>query len=381
MPPAQLSTSVIDESAGLAGLRARWDRLAVAARSPFGAPAWAEAWWRHLAPDDARLAVIAVQAGDELVGLAPFYARRRLGVTEIRLLSGGLASRLGVLAVPGREAEVATAMAAALADIDPKPDLCRWEGVDAASPWPGWLSAAGSGQRGHVVREEVERSAPVLLLSGEDYEAWLGLKSGKLRREIRRRQRKIGEEGATLRAADLSSLDRDLEAFARLHFARWEGRGGSAVPAAATAMLREAGEGLIEAGRFRLWMIDGPDGEAISARVLVAAGGVVAAWNKGFDERWSRYAPGILTAHAAIEEAFERGDDLFDLGGGETVDKLQLADEDRPVTWKTSYRRGVRYPLARLRGLPEQVARRESMRLRRWLGPQRLNRLRGLLNR
>jgi CelD/BcsL family acetyltransferase involved in cellulose biosynthesis len=377
----ELSTSVIQDPSELEGLRASWDALAVAVRSPFGCPAWAEAWWRHLAPNRARLAVVAVHAGDELVGLAPFYSTRRFGVTELRLLSGGLASRLGILAVPGQEQEVAEAIAEALADHDPRPDVLRWEALDAASPWPEWLSVARSEGNEYFVRDEVERSAPVMHLSQGNYEEWLAGKDGKFRREIRRRHRKIEAEGANIRSADLSSLGRDLEAFARLHFARWAHRGGSSLPPGTMVMLREVGEALIEAGRFRLWMIDGPDGEAISARMLMAAGGVVAAWNKGFDERWSRYAPGILTAHAAIEDAFERGDDLFDLGGGESHDKQQLADEDRPVAWRTSYRRGGRYPLARLLEFPEQVGRSESQRLRQWLGEERANRLRGFLNR
>ncbi len=375
-----LSARLIGKASELEELRSGWDRLAVAARSPFGCPAWVEAWWRHLAPDGAQMAVIAVEAGDELVGLAPFYSSRRIGVTKLRLISGGLASRLGVVAAPGREREVAASIATVLA-ADVRPDVVAWEGVDSASRWPELLSAAWPDPGGLITREEVQRSGPVIDLDSASYEDWLAARGGKPRRELRRRRRKIEAEGAVLRPADISSLERDLEAFARLHFARWTGRGGSSVPENAIPMLGEVGTELIESGRFRMWMIDGPDGEAISARVLLAAGGTVAAWNKGFDERWSRYAPGILSAHAAIEEAFERGDDLFDLGGGESEDKHQLADDDRPLAWRTSYRRGARYPLARLQALPEAVARGQSGRLRRWLGTERLNRLRRLRSR
>jgi CelD/BcsL family acetyltransferase involved in cellulose biosynthesis len=375
-----LSSSLIQSPSELDGLRASWDALAVAVRSPFGCPAWAEAWWRHLAPDRARLAVVAVHAGDELVGLAPLYATRRFGVTELRLLSGGLASRLGILAAPGQEPEVAAAIAGALADLDPRPDIFRWEAVDAASPWPGLQSADHPfGSSATRLQKESTRSAPVLHLSQASYEEWLAGKGGKFRRELRRRQRKIEAEDAVIRSADRSSLRRDLEAFERLHLARWDGRGGSAIPAEAIDMLEDVGNALIDAGRFRLWMIDGPDGEAISAQVYVAAGGEVAFWNLGFDERWGKYAPGTLTTLAAIEDAFGRDDELLDFGGGEGSYKERLTDEDRPVMWCTSYRRGPRYPLARLRRLPGQVARRGSHTVRERLGPDRFNRLRGLL--
>jgi CelD/BcsL family acetyltransferase involved in cellulose biosynthesis len=373
---------LVEDPSELEPLKTSWDALAALTGSPFGAPAWALAWWRHLAPDGAGLAVVAVHARDELIGLAPFYSSRRFGVTELRLLGGGLASRLDILASPGHEREIAAAIGRALANAGLRPDIYRWEAVDAASPWPGWLSNDFPDSRGHRLQEVSERSAPVVRVGQRSYEQWFGAKSRNFRSQMRRDKRAIERQGATFRCTDSTSLRRDLMAFARLHSARWEGRGGSAaVNAGSMAMLEEVGEALVETGRFRLWMIDGPDGEAVSAQVFIAAGGEVAYWNGGFDERWGKHHPGAVAILVAVEDAFERGDDLIDLGGGEARYKDRLADEDRPVAWRTSYRRGPRYPLARLRRLPEQVARRGSGRLRERLGADRLNRLRRLLGR
>ena len=147
------------------------------------------------------------------------------------------------------------------------------------------------------------------------------------------------------------------------------------------AALREIGAALIDEGRLRLWMIDGPDGEAISAHVFVSAGETTAFWNTGFDMEWSKHSPGAIGLIAAIEDSFERGEKVMDLGGGEAGYKDRVADEDHPVAWRTSYRRGPRYPLALMRGLPEQVARRGSVMLRERLGTERVDRLRRLLRR
>jgi CelD/BcsL family acetyltransferase involved in cellulose biosynthesis len=376
-----ISGRLVEEASELESLQSSWDALAVAAGSPFGAPAWALAWWRHMAPDGARLAVVAVHQDDDLIGLAPFYASGR-GVKQLRLLSGGWASRLGILARPGSEPEVAAAISETLADSDLRPDVIRWEAVDADSPWPGWLSDKWPDDRGHRLQDLSERSAPILHLGELPYDEWFGAKSRNFRSQMRRDRRAMEGQGATFRSADRGSLGRDLEAFAGLHSSRWEGRGGSsAVNPGAMAALQEVGEALVEEGRFRIWMIDGPDGEPVSAQVFVAAGGNVAYWNGGFDERWGKHHPGAVAILAAVEEAFERGDELIDLGGGEARYKERLADEDRPVAWRTSYRRGLGYPLARLRQLPEQVARRGSGKLRERLGRERLNRLRGLLRR
>jgi len=377
-----LTTALIQDPSDVDGVRAEWDALAVLVGAPFGAPAWVEAWWRHLAPAGARLSIVVAHAGGELVGVAPFYASERLGVTELRLLSGGLASRLGILAKPQHQTEFATALARTLTADGRRVDALRWEAVDGVSPWPGWLSAAWPGDREHRLREESRRSAPLLHLAQGSYQDWLAAKSRNFRSQMRRRRRALEDQGASVRAADSSTLERDLGEFWRLHRARWKGRGGSSAADAGTVgMLQQVGAELTGSGRFRLWVIDGPAGEAISAQVFVAAGGTVAYWNGGFDERWAASSPGAVAILAAVEEAFERGDQLIDLGGGEARYKERLADEDRPVCWSVSYPPGPRYPLARMRRLPEQTARRGSRVLRERLGQERVNRLRRLIRR
>lgn len=377
-----LSSTLVEEASGLEPLRAEWDALAVLAGAPFSTPAWVEAWWRHLAPERARLAVVAIHDGAELIGLAPFYATRRLGVTELRLLSGGLASRLEILAKPGREHEAAEEISSTLAALADPPGIIHWESVDAASKWPEWISAGWPSGREHRLVEESTRSAPVVLLGQGSYDEWLAGKSRNFRSQMRRHRRSIEEKGGRFRTSDRSSLSSDLEAFSRLHSARWEERGGSrAVNAGVMAMLEEVGADLIDSGRLRIWLIEGTGEEVVSAQVFLAAGGNLAYWNGGFDEGWSEHSPGIVAILAALGDAIERGDKMLDLGGGEARYKERMADEDRPVAWRTSYPRGARYPLARLRRLPEQAARRGSRTLRERIGSDRLNRLRGLFSR
>ena len=378
----RLSAAVIGDVGELQSLRAAWDDLAVQTGSPFGAPAWLESWWRHLAPPGAQPAIVVVREGECLVGLAPFYATRKLGIGELRLIGGGWASRLGILGLPGREPEIGKAIALVLAASDPRPDLIRWEGIDAESAWPEAISTGWPGEKAHRITEESRRGAPVLPLDRGTYEDWFAGKSSHFRRHMRRARREIEKEGAVFRFADRDSLVADLEAFERLHTARRDSRGGSTAfdPGAAEA-LREVGEELIESGRFRISIIDGPDGEPISAQLFVAAGGDVAFWNAGFDEAWYKHSPGLLTVLAAIEDAYARGDELMDFGGGEASYKDRICDEDRPIAWRTSFLPGPRYPLARMRRLPGQVARSGANALRSRLGQERFERLRGRLRR
>ena len=234
----RLSASLIDDVDALQAHRAAWDELAVRAGNPFGAPAWAESWWRHLAPPGATLSVVAIHDDEELVGLAPFYATRRLGVRELRLLSGGLASRLDILADPERGMEIGEAIAGALAVDGAGADMIRWEAVEASSPWPEWLSSGWPNDRPHRIEEESRRSAPLVQLGQASYEEWLAAKSRNFRSQMRRKRRAIEEAGASFRRADRDSLRRDLDAFLSLHAARWEDRGGAAASPAPRDALR-----------------------------------------------------------------------------------------------------------------------------------------------
>ena len=80
-----MSTVLIHDEAALAPHLADWDRLAVARRQPYSAPAWMLAWWRNVAPPGAALSVVVVREGDEAIGVAPFYATRTRGGLRVRV--------------------------------------------------------------------------------------------------------------------------------------------------------------------------------------------------------------------------------------------------------------------------------------------------------
>ncbi len=113
-------------------------------------------WWRHAAPDEAQLRVVVVHEGDALLGIAPFYAVRG----HYRLLAAPVSARTVPLAEAGRDAEVATATAAALAGARPRPALVQFDGIERASAWPELLSQAWPSS----MVELGEETAPVIAL-------------------------------------------------------------------------------------------------------------------------------------------------------------------------------------------------------------------------
>ena len=374
-----LTAEVLDTLEKVEPTVAEWDQLAVSASRPYSAPAWLLAWWRHSAPEGARLAVIAVRDGDHLVGIAPFWAQRRVpGIWEYSLLGTDITSRIEPVAARGAIAEVATAVAKALDDADPFPDLIRMEGVPSDSPWAAYLLSAWPGSRRPWLHKRPSTGAPTVALDADDLDSWLGKRSSNFRQQMRRGRRKLEKQGATFRVTETpEELERDLAEFTRLHLARWDWRGGSmSLREGTDAMLRDAGAALLAEGRFRLASIE-LDGKVINSQLFVAAGGEVSYWNGGFDDEFAALKPSYMGLVDAIGRALDVGDHRLDLGPGEQEYKYRFSDGQDTLEWLTLVPPGPRYALARATWSPVHARYAITQRMT----PEQKQRVRDLVGR
>jgi CelD/BcsL family acetyltransferase involved in cellulose biosynthesis len=291
------------------------------------------AWWRHAAPRTSALAVVVVRDGGDVIGVAPWhYDRLRTGLRVARLLGTG--HRVEPLALPGREREVASATASALAALPSGPGALSLDRIGAGSSWPDLLARAGDG--GGRVEERAVTEAPVVTLEGLTYEGWLAGRSSNFRAQRARARRRLEREGAAMRMATApGDIDAAAAAFVSLTAERWrqrpwsDPRGGGV-----EAMVREAARALVPEGRMRVWVLE-RGGAPVSVQIFLVAGGEVAYWNGGYDPRWSHLRPGFETIVRAIEHAFAEGDRRLDLGAGASSYKLRLADADDPLAATT----------------------------------------------
>jgi CelD/BcsL family acetyltransferase involved in cellulose biosynthesis len=316
-------------------LYAEWDALAQSSELPLMAPAWLMAWWRHLAPKDARLRVVEIRDGSELVGLAPFFAAPSRGRRQIdyHLLGTRLSAPLAPLSRPGREREVAAAIGNALGRASPRPDLIVLKGTRSAPRWHKAISDGWPGRVKPISFVYLTQPYPTVSLGGASFEAWLAGRSSKFRTSMRRLTRLAGEEGATWRTSVEGTLREDIEAFQRLHAARWRGRGDSSFTRHGqrmVEMLHDAGSALIGDGRFRLLVME-IDGQPIAADIYLCGGGIVAGIGSGWDERWKRLSPPLLATMRTIEDSTKRGDVRLDMGAGDESHKTRFANGDSPL--------------------------------------------------
>ena len=372
-----LTASVVTDPDGVADAVGAWDALAVAAGRPYCAPAWMLAWWRHLAPEDARLRIVLVRDGDALVGVLPLYLQSASArVAELRLLTAGFTCRVEPLADPGREAEVARSAAAALADQPP--DALVLEGLPGDSPWPRLLAEAWPG-RGAWRHDDFSMTLP-MAVPAADGTAWMASRRRGFRKETGRIRRRIEEAGGAVERAEPAQLPAAVDAALRLYRARWAHRGGGARTSdAVTAMLLDAGAALAGSGRFDVWLLRGPEGP-VGAEVFVRAGAESAAWGGGFVAEWARFAPSVTLMLAAMCQGADEGVERVDLGEGEQPYKQRFTDEVQLLRWTTLFPRGRRYPLVRARALPRHFRWWARGRARR-LPPGVAERLKGLRRR
>jgi CelD/BcsL family acetyltransferase involved in cellulose biosynthesis len=377
---------LVTDPPALEALTPEWDELAVSNKRPTCSPAWMLGWLKHLAPASAGARVVAVREGEQLIGLAPFFAREAgRGRVDYRMMGESL-PRTSPLARPGREWEVAQAIGEALAGATPRPDVIALENGPVASPWPAALSDTWPRPTRPMVRQYLIQESPTISLSYDSFDAWLSGKSANFRSQMRRMRRQFTAAGGVARTSTLATLDTDVKEFMRLHTERWEGRGQSSIVARAEEMHRlflDAGRMHIESHRFRLCMLE-IEGKPISAQLFSESGGEILYFNGGWDERYAKLKPAMLGILYAVEDAFACGDERIDLAPGGQQYKLRFADGNDPVAWTILMVPGARLPLTLARVTP--MLAREAVRgvAKRSLPPRaadRVRHIRGLVHR
>jgi CelD/BcsL family acetyltransferase involved in cellulose biosynthesis len=374
------SAELVADLAHLRSLAPEWRELAATASNPAADPAWVVAWLEHAARRPVAPRVVAVRDRGRLIGVAPFYVAGESGpIADYALMGGGFGVRMEPLALPGREQEVATQFALALASTSPRPDTITLGPTSKRADWIGLLQERWPARARGLLRHYRLRGEPAIVLREPTFEAWLDTLGAKTRRNLRRERRLFERSGGRVRWSTSAALRKDAEAFARLHRARWQDRGESRLVALAGRLpdwLEALGRERVDRGGFRLCVLEA-DGAPICADLRLIAGEESAGVNIGWDQRYARVAPGKLAIVEAVRDAYEAGCRRVGLGFGEHPYKLIFANACEPISWSVfipSSRR-IAYTYARvLPLLAREKAREDAERL---LPPRWFQALRG----
>jgi CelD/BcsL family acetyltransferase involved in cellulose biosynthesis len=271
--------------------------------------------------------LLAAWREEALVGVAPLFAARSAGGVRYELLGTGVWSPVEPHVRQGLELDVAAAFAAALASASPRTGAVVLNRLATDSAWPRMLTAAWPGRRPWLDITP-NADAPLVRIEGRTFEDWFAGRSHHFRSHMRRGRRMLERAGGRVYRSSPETIASDMEAFVRLHRARWHRHGGSRVlDQRVEAMLLTAVAG--DRAAIRLWVAE-VAGEVVSVQLFVADAGYVHYWQGAYDHRWAAVQPGHVVLLAAVEEACRRGDRIVDLGEGAHPYKLRFSDVVEP---------------------------------------------------
>lgn len=301
-----------------------WDALAGRASEP---NPFLESWYlvpslRHLARPR-EVALLRFELNGQLAGLLPVTRRNSYYRWPIPHLSGWLHpnSFCGTpLVARGAEAAFWRAVLEWADRHAGSALFLHLAALPATGPVHAALARVAAEQRRElaVVHEE-ERA---MLQSGLTPDAYLAASlSGKKRKELRRQSKRLEELGTLTaeRQQDAAGLDRWCNEFLALEAGGWKGAAGSALSCApATARLfRDALAGAARRGKLerRTLRLDGQP-LAMLASFVTPPGAF--AYKTAFDERFSRFSPGVMLQCHNLE--------ILDHPGVEWCDSCANAD-------------------------------------------------------
>lgn len=326
---------ILAEPAAEPGLVDEWRALAEAAGNAFTTPEWYDAYARHYGADAPPFVVRVRDADGTLAGLLPLCRDAKRGGAGPSALSGrtvrfagaNVGDRFGPVAVPGREAEVARAGAAALGR-----DAVVLHNVDAGAPW---ITALGEGLRGRVAATRLRGDVmPFVPLTGHTWDSFLGARSRNFRSQVRRKERALVDgHGAKVRVtATPDEVPRDVAEFFRLHAARWDEReGGSKLTSPTVRAFHEDFAGAaLRRGWLRMSFLE-VEGAAVAVLYAWRIGGRYAYFQTGFDPAWADRSVGLVLMAHTVREAIAEGADEYDLLLGDETYKARFATDERPI--------------------------------------------------
>lgn len=279
--------------------------------TPFTAPGWLLAWWRHLGGGPLRTFVLRREG--RLVGLLPMFVHVDRGVSRLLPLGISVSDAFDVLAEPEWSGQVAAALKRTILASGH-----GWERCELHEVPPG--SALQSSATGSVMQS----ISPVLDL---DWFAALPTRSGARRRAVRARRAAL-DAGLALDQPGLEALD----SLFTLHAEQWRTRGEPGVLGSAPlqAFHREAARSLARLDMLRLQRLrDGT--RTVGVLYGFQLRGRACAYASGIDPAYRRLGLGTVLIGAAIEQALADGALEFDFLRGTEPYKHAWGAVDQPL--------------------------------------------------
>jgi CelD/BcsL family acetyltransferase involved in cellulose biosynthesis len=292
----------------------------------FQSPAWLIPWWRHLGGPG--LWTLAFRQQGQLVGLAPLFICQTStsAPRQLLLLGTGISDYLDILAKPGFETHVTTALFAHLAEAGERWDICVFHDLK-----PDSILRANTPSGPWRMQEIPQSVCPVLSLP-EKVEALPTVVPHRTLEKLRYYRHRLEKTGSVcVERAAPENFEELFKTFLHLHSTRWSRQKSAGVLAgiALQTFHREAGLALLQLGALRLYALRAST-QIIATIYCFHWRAQVLYYLSGFDPAFSQFSPGTLLIGHAIEEAIRESATEFDFLRGQEKYKYAWGAKDRP---------------------------------------------------
>jgi CelD/BcsL family acetyltransferase involved in cellulose biosynthesis len=303
-------------------LTAEWDELADrVGAEPWLRPGWVAAWWEAFGAG--RLSIIILMKGDRLAGVLPVMEEH--GV--VRSTSNWHTPEFGLLADPDEVGDLARAL------VGDRPRRVWLAFVDAGGPGIAACRDAAHEVGYRTLERPLERS-PYVPIEGE-WEAYRESLGKKLMSELRRRRRRLEEEGRFTfeLVGGRDGLPALLDEGFAVEAAGWKSERNSAIRSRPETLgfYRTVARWAAERGWLRLAFLR-LDGRPIAFDFGIEDGGVHYLLKTGFDPAFGKFAPGMILRYEMLARAFSTGLSSYEFLGADEPWKLEWTQTTRERT-------------------------------------------------
>jgi CelD/BcsL family acetyltransferase involved in cellulose biosynthesis len=282
-----------------------------------------EVWWREFSPK-AELFLGVVRENSDIIGIAPLQVKER---RAFLIGSADVCDYLDFVVALGKERRFFNALL----------DNLRKEGIeylDLETLRPD--SAALTHLVGMAQERKYEVSCQQIGVSVElalpsTWEGYLGMLTGKQRREIRRKLRRLTEMGGTAYRViqDRAAVRETMDTFLRL-FIQSRQEKAAFMTEQMESFFKAVTEKMAEAGLLRLGVLE--LGVVPVAMVMCFDyNDCLYLYNSGYDPQYRSLSAGLLSKVLSIKDSIERGRKKFDFLKGAEAYKYQLGGGEIPL--------------------------------------------------
>jgi len=312
----------VETRGSVGALTPEWDELADrVAAEPWARPGWVQAWWKAFGVGSLR--IIALTKGGRLAGVLPLMEDD--GV--VRSTSNWHTPGFGLLAERDELADLAKAV------VEHRPRRVWFAFVDPGEPGIAACRTAAEDAGYRTLERTLERS-PYVSIEG-DWEAYREGLGRKLASELRRRRRRLEEQGRfSFEVVDgREQLPALLDEGFAVEAAGWKGEQDKAVSSRPETLTfyRAVAEWAAERGWLRLAFLR-LDGRPFAFDFCIEADGIHYLLKTGFDPAYSKFAPGMILRYEMLARAFSTGVRSYEFLGADEPWKLQWTQTTRRRT-------------------------------------------------